>query len=179
MLVIAIGVTVASLVYLVKMLRRLTANNAENFFHKYLFRNTASALLFGALLTVAVQSSSITTSLIVPLVGAGVVTLMQAYPYTIGANIGTTATAIIASLATVGGEGGVAVTAGVTVAFSHLLFNLFGATVFLPLRRVPMFLANRLAAFAAESKRCAVLFVLGVFFVLPLVILAVSWATSD
>jgi sodium-dependent phosphate cotransporter len=178
-LIIAIGVTVASLVYLVRMLRSLTVNRAENFFHRYLFRNAGSALLFGTLLTVAVQSSSITTSLMVPLVGAGVVTLVQAYPYTIGANIGTTATAMIASLATVGGDGVAAATVGVTVAFSHLLFNLFGTAVFLPLRRVPIFLANRLAAVAAESKRWAVLFVLGVFFVLPLVILAVSWAVTD
>ena len=40
-----------------------------------------------------VQSSSITTSLVVPLAGAGVLTLRQIFSFTLGANIGTTITA--------------------------------------------------------------------------------------
>merc|ERR1719352_1928415 len=62
-------------------------------------KNGYLAMAFGALLTVAVQSSSITTSTFTPLVGLGVVTLEQMVPLTLGANIGTTVTAFLAALA--------------------------------------------------------------------------------
>lgn len=178
-LIIAVLVIVTSLVYLVRSLRRMMVGRTETFFERYLFRNAPVALLFGMVLTAVVQSSSVTTSLIVPLVGAGIITLAKAYPYTLGANIGTTTTAMIASLATVGAVGGgPAATAGVTVAFAHLVFNLFGTAVFYPLRRIPIFLATRLAAVAAERKRWAVLFVVVVFFLLPTVVLVIGWATA-
>ncbi len=178
-LVVAVLLIVTSLVYLVRSLRRMMVGRTESFFDRYLFHNAPTALLFGLLLTVVVQSSSVTTSLIVPLVGAGIITLARAYPYTLGANIGTTTTAMIASLATVGAVGGgPAATAGVTLAFAHLLFNVFGTAVFYPLRRVPIFLATSLATVAAERKRWAILFILVVFFLLPAVVLAIGWATA-
>ena len=58
-----------------------------------------TALFAGLVMTVAVQSSSITTSILVPLVAAGVLTLRNAFPVTLGANIGTTVTALLASIA--------------------------------------------------------------------------------
>jgi len=175
-LIIAVALIVASLVYLVRSLRQMMVGRTESFFDRYLFRNAPGALLFGLVLTVIVQSSSVTTSLIVPLVGAGIITLARAYPYTLGANIGTTTTAMIASLATIGG--GPVATAGITVAFAHLIFNVFGTAVFYPLRRIPIFLATRLSVIVAERKRWAILFVLVVFFLLPAVVLAIGWATA-
>ena len=130
-----------------------------------------TAFLLGMILTAAVQSSSITTSLIVPLVAAGVISLQKAYPFTLGANIGTTITAMLASLATVGADGGAASTIGVTVAFAHLMFNIFGVVIFLPLRRVPIYLATRLSNVAAENKKWAFLFIILVFFLLPLLVI--------
>jgi sodium-dependent phosphate cotransporter len=115
------------------------------------------------------QSSSVTTSLVVPLVAAGVVTLHRCYPFTLGANIGTTVTALLASLATV--KGGDMGSVGVTCAFAHLLFNILGIAIFYPLRAVPIFLAEKLAALAAESKRWAIVFTLGVFFGVPLLMI--------
>ncbi len=73
----------------------------------------------------AVQSSSITTSILVPLVASGVLTLRNAYPITLGANVGTTVTALIASLA-------VDLQAGLVVALTHTLFNLSGIALFYP-----------------------------------------------
>ena len=69
-------------------------------------------------MTIFVQSSSITTSMIIPLAGAGVVTIRQLFPYTLGANIGTTVTALLAAMTT---QNDIAV----TVAFSHLVFQHF------------------------------------------------------
>ncbi len=175
MLIVAVMVVITSLIYLVKTMQSLTIAQAENFIDRYLFRNAFTAILLGAGLTVVVQSSSITTSSIVPLVGAGIVTLRAAYPFTLGANIGTTFTAILASLATVSVVNGQVIsTAGVTVAFAHLTFNIFGIALFYPLRRLPIFCANRLADLAAESKKWAIIFVLMVFFIVPLIIILVA-----
>lgn len=168
----AVCLLVASLVFLVRTLRAVVVHRAERVVHRYLFRNDLTAFALGICLTVLVQSSSVTTSIMIPLVGAGVVTLRRCFPYTLGANIGTTCTALLASLATVyAGEGG---THGITIAFAHLLFNLFGILIFYPLRVVPITAAVKLSNLAAESKRWAVLFVLGLFFGLPLLVILLT-----
>lgn len=168
---LAIATLVASLVYLVKTMRSLILTKAEGMVDRYLFRNDFIALLFGLGMTLLVQSSSVTTSLVVPLVAAGVLTLNRCYPFTLGANLGTTCTALLASLATVG-EGGADVAAvGVTAALAHLTFNIFGMVVFYPLRALPIACAQHLANLAVESKRWAIIFVLGIFVGLPLLMI--------
>jgi len=169
---LAVILLIASLIFLVKTLRTMVVNRAEQFVNRWLFRSDLTALLLGVCLTVLVQSSSITTSLIVPLVGAGVVSLHRCYPFTLGANLGTTCTALLAAMATVSmAEGG---TLGVTTAFAHLIFNLLGIAIFYPLKVIPITAARKLADLAAESKRWAVLFVLGVFFGVPLLVIMLS-----
>jgi sodium-dependent phosphate cotransporter len=112
---------------------------------------------------VIVQSSSITTSLIVPLAGAGAVTLRRVFAFMLGANIGTTVTGVIAAAATGDGKD-----IAVTVAASHVLFNVCGILIWYPLRVVPLGLASWYGRLAATSKRYAVLFLVMVFFVIPL-----------
>ena len=175
MIIVAVVVVITALIYLVKTMRSLTMTQTESFVDRYLFKNAFTAMLLGLGLTVVVQSSSVTTSLIVPLVGAGIVSLRSVYPFTLGANIGTTVTAILASLATVSMIKGQGVnTAGVTVAFAHLAFNIFGVALFYPLRRLPIFCATRLADLAAESKKWAIIFVFVVFFILPVIVIMVA-----
>lgn len=170
LLLLAAGFVIVALIFLVKMMRILVSNQTEKYIDKYLFRNTFTALLLGVILTALVQSSSITTSMAVPLVAAGLLTLNRAYPFTLGANIGTTVIAILASLATISSENGSIVsTIGLTVAFCHLLFNVYGMVIFLPLRRLPIYCATRLATLAAESKKWAFFFVITTFFIIPLV----------
>ncbi len=175
LLVIAIVALVASLIYLVKTMRKLIVHRAERVINNYLFRNDLTAFLLAIVLTIAVQSSSVTTSLIVPLVGAGILSLERCYPFTLGANIGTTCTALLASLATVtvGAEGDV-MAVGVTAAFAHLMFNIFGIIVFYPLRVLPITLARKLADLAVESKRWAVIFVGTVFVGVPVLVILVA-----
>ncbi|XP_045878748.1 sodium-dependent phosphate transport protein 2C isoform X6 [Meles meles] len=57
------------------------------------------AILVGAGLTFVLQSSSVFTAAIVPLMGVGVISLERAYPLFLGSNIGTTTTALLAALA--------------------------------------------------------------------------------
>ena len=113
--------------------------------------------------------------MIVPLVAAGFLGLNRAYPYTLGANIGTTITAILASLAVISSEdGGAGSTIGLTVAFCHLVFNVYGTIIFLPLKRLPIYCATKLGNLAAESKKWAFIFVAVIFFLLPLLILFIT-----
>jgi sodium-dependent phosphate cotransporter len=163
LLISALVIMFASLRYLVVALKAIILGRVEAFFDQTLFANAGRAMLFGLLITVLVQSSSITTSLAVPLAGAGILTLIQIFPYTLGANIGTTITAILAALAV--GE-----ISAVSVAFAHLLFNICGIAVLWPLpaiRRIPLRLARGLAAVAANRRWIAVAYILVCFYAVP------------
>lgn len=160
MLIIAVILLFVALRYIVVNLKALVIGRVEQFFDKTLFKNSFTALLLGLALTVMVQSSSITTSLVVPLAGAGILTLTQIFPFALGANVGTTITAILASLVT-GSE------AAVTVAFAHLFFNLTGIVLVWPIKKVPIFMAETLAAAALKSRWIPLLYILVVFFAIP------------
>jgi sodium-dependent phosphate cotransporter len=146
---------------MVGALQVLVVRKAEMWFDTILFRTALRAFLVGLLLTVMVQSSSITTSLMVPMAGAGVVTLEQIFPYTVGANIGTTITAILAALVT----GNVA---AIIVAFSHLIFNISGMIIWWPLKGVPIFLARRFSQYSIRNKMIPIGYIIIVFFLVPL-----------
>ncbi|MBN2583870.1 MAG: Na/Pi symporter [Planctomycetes bacterium] len=174
MTVIAVALLFASLLLLVNVLKKLVLRRAESFFDRVLFRNAPAAFIVGLLLTASVQSSSVTSSLVVPLIAAGLLTLNQVFPYLMGANIGTTVTALIAAFATsAASEEGAKL--GLTLACVHLLFNVIGAMIFYPLRWIPIAMAKGLANRAAESRRYAVAFVLGVFFGGPLLGILLHW----
>jgi sodium-dependent phosphate cotransporter len=163
LLISALVIMFASLRYLVVALKAIILGRVEAFFDQTLFANAGRAMLFGLLITVLVQSSSITTSLAVPLAGAGILTLIQIFPYTLGANIGTTITAILAALAV--GE-----ISAVTVAFAHLLFNVCGIALLWPLpaiRRIPLRLAGVFAAVAANHRWIAIVYILVCFYAVP------------
>lgn len=156
----------ATLIGIVKVMRSSMQSSMENLVSRALEKNALIAISLGVIATVMVQSSSITTSLMVPLAGAGVLTLRQAFPVTLGANIGTTVTALLAALAATGANA----QAGLTIALVHLLFNL-SATVLIypwePIRRIPLTLASRLADVAVDSKWLAIAYVVGLFYAIP------------
>ena len=160
-----IGLFVA-LRYLTALIRSVVMSRLEAFFDAHIFKTVVRAFIFGLVLTVLVQSSSITTSLAVPLAGAGILTILQIYPYTLGANVGTTVTALLASL--VSSEPG-----PVAVAFSHLLFNACGIATIWPFRSVrhfPIRLAEALAEAAMSNRLIPFVFVGVVFFLIPALI---------
>ena len=172
LLIVAILIVVFSLIYLVKTMRSLVINTTEKVIDRLLFRNTFTAFTLGMLLTAVIQSSAVTVSMVVGMVAAGFLDLNRAYPFTLGANIGTTITALLASLVTLNSESGAAVnTIGLTVALSHLVFNIYGTMIFLPLRKVPIFCATKFGQFASEFKVLAVIFVICGFYVVPLALI--------
>ncbi len=169
-LAIGIGLLIVCLKLLVDVLKSLMRNRAEQTLHRTLFRSALLAVLAGALMTVMVQSSSITTSVMVPLVGAGVVTLEQAFPFTVGANIGTTITALLAALAT--GE-----PAALVVALAHLNFNLTATALIYvppPVRAIPLALARAMGRLGARNRVLAGVYILIFFYGLPVLLLVLS-----
>ena len=166
---LSILLTFLMLYSIVKLLKSLVLENIKQYFDKYIFKTAFRAILFGMIMTIMVQSSSITTSTIVPLAGAGIVTLRQLYPFTLGANIGTTVTALLASLT-------LNVTAMVT-AFAHLFFNIFAIIlIFLNplLKNIPIKLAEWLSVVSLKNKFIPIVYIITFFFVLPLLIILVG-----
>ncbi len=156
----------AALAVIVRLMRRLMQSRVEVYLSRALGQNALVSIIVGAIITVMVQSSSITTSLLVPMAGAGILSLATAFPITVGANIGTTVTALLASL----GTAGVHARAGLTIALVHLLFNLTATLVIYPLpalRNLPLKAARWLAALAVRQRRWAVLYVLVLFYGIP------------
>ncbi|MCP4546963.1 MAG: Na/Pi cotransporter family protein [bacterium] len=158
---------------LVKLMRSMMENRIAHLIDSVFFRNMGTSIALGTLVTILVQSSSVTTSLIVPLVGGGIIQLEQAFPYLLGANIGTTTTALLASLAfaaTGSAENSAKAALGVTTAIVHMLFNVLGILIWYPLRIVPINLSKKLAALASKSRRNTILIVISFFalYLLPL-----------
>jgi sodium-dependent phosphate cotransporter len=169
-LAIALICLLIALKYMVKVMRLLVVNKIERFFSQTIFRNGFLALIFGLILTAIVQSSSITTSLVVPLAGAGILSIYQIFPYTVGANIGTTVTTLLAALAT----GSIP---ALVVALSHLCFNIFGMVIIMPVkpvRRIPIKVSGTLSKLVIKNRLYPILFILIVFFAIPILILLLT-----
>lgn len=165
MMVVACIIIIGSLSLIVKTMKVLIENNKGEIINRMLAKNAYVSILFGAVITVAVQSSSITTSLLIPMAGSGLLTLQAIYPITIGANIGTTATALLAAL-----TGNIA---GLSIALVHLFFNIFGALLFFPIkqmREIPIKCAQTLAESIEKTKFVGFGYVGAVFFIAPLTI---------
>jgi sodium-dependent phosphate cotransporter len=162
-LILALLLLFLSLTLMVKIMRAIFIQKMARVLDRFLFKNAFTAFVVGIVFTIMVQSSSVTTSLVVPLVGAGILTLRQIFPYTLGANIGTTITAFLAALAfAAGAEADVAATAGLglTVAIVHLLFNIFGIALVYPFKAIPIWLAEWLGREMTVSPKRATLFIL-------------------
>ena len=171
MVVVALAGIFFALTFLTKLLKRLVLEKAEGSLTKRLAGGGLGAMGMGLLITVGVQSSSITTSLLVPLIGAGIIPIQMAFSATLGANIGTTITALLASLTGTPGA--------VTVALVHLLFNISGILIIYPfktLRNIPIRLAEGLARRTAEKKYYALLYMIGIFFIMPLLFVLIDKA---
>ena len=155
-----------ALLLLVRTLRSALQTRVEAVVSKAFKQHAIVAMLVGLVVTAMVQSSSITTSLLVPLGGAGLITLRQAFPVTLGANVGTTVTALLAALAVTG----VNASAGITIALVHFLFNMSGILLIFPVgrvREIPLAAARWLANTAAESRRWALAYVAVLFYGIP------------
>ena len=171
MIVFGIGLIFVVITYIGKILKVLMVGKAKDVLHNAVGKGPISGIASGTLITVLVQSSSTTTSLIVPLAGSGVFTLRQIYPFTLGANIGTTITALLAATAV---SGPLAIFA-LQIAIIHFIYNLLGVIVIygIPfLRNIPIKAAEGLAQLAVKRKLYIAVYVLSVFFIIPALLIA-------
>ena len=173
-LIVVSGLLIFSALYLlVKVMRAAAHGRVEVMVTGVLGSSALLSILIGLVVTVMVQSSSITTSLLVPLAAAGLLTLPQAFPVTLGANLGTTVTAFLAALAVSGPNAA----AGLEIALVHLLFNLSGILLVYPvafIRQVPLRLALALTRVALRSKKLVAAWIVGVFYGLPAAVLLIG-----
>ncbi|MDG2030506.1 MAG: Na/Pi symporter [Phycisphaerales bacterium] len=156
-----------ALVFLVKNLKGAVLSRLEGLFSTVFFRNDFVAWLSGIFSTISVQSSSVTTSLLVPITGAGAVKLKRAFPFLLGCNIGTTVTGVIAALAN-------PTHAAVTVAIAHVIFNFCDNSIWYPLRRIPIRMSKAYSRLACQSPKWAFIFLGTVFVVVPIIGLAIT-----
>ena len=156
-----------------KFLKVLMVGRAKIIMHNAIGKGPVTGILSGMIITILVQSSSTTTSLMVPLAGSGVFRLKQIYPFTLGANIGTTITALLAATAISGP------TAVLTlqIAVVHFLTNATAVILIYSvkiLRNLPLRGALWLARLASENKLVAILYVFGAFFIFPAVLIFIT-----
>ncbi|EGZ26678.1 hypothetical protein PHYSODRAFT_475718 [Phytophthora sojae] len=177
-IVIVLGfcILVCSLVTLVKMLAKVFLGPTKTLISKLLNYNGYVNIFMGTLITFAVHSSTVVTSTLTPMAGLGVITLEQVYPLVIGANLGTTGTALLASLVTGKSD-------SVAIALVHFWFNVFGIFLFypIPITRKPILdWARSLAFFSASWAWTAALFLIFLFLVIPGILLGLVYmCTAD
>ncbi|MBJ87766.1 MAG: sodium dependent phosphate transporter [Acidimicrobiaceae bacterium] len=170
LVIVGLVIILLSLAYITKNMRQLVADRIEASLNRVLGTGAGMvAMVLGLLITISVQSSSITTSIMIPLAAAGVVTLRNIYPVTLGANVGTTITALLAALAASRPE-------ALTVGIVHTLFNLGGIALLYPIpavRDLPVRAAENLARIAVSRRVIAIAYVVTAFIVIPLLGVAI------
>lgn len=160
--IISIALLFGSILFFRKVLSRTLGFGSQERFQQFFFKNELKSFLWGLLTTAAIRSSTVTTSLVVPLVAKKVVKLRSAMPFVLGANIGTTITAFIAAMFNSN--------AAISIALAHFLFNLIGITLFFPipyLKELPVKLADALGRLTLKYRLAGFLYVLLTFFFIP------------
>ncbi len=166
MVITGLAIVLGALTLITKNMRTLVADRVERSLNAVLSKGGGVvALMLGLVITVAVQSSSITTSILIPLTAAGVLSLRNAFPVTLGSNVGTTITALLAAMAASSPD-------SLTVALTHTTFNVLGILLLyvLPFARdLPIVMAEGLASLAVKRRALAFGYVMVMFIVLPLI----------
>ena len=153
--------------FLSKTLYRSITGGSREFLQKYFFGSPYRSFFWGIVFTAGVQSSSVTTSVIVPFVATRKISLKQSFTFILGANIGTTITALIAAL--------FKSEAAVSIALVHLFFNLIGVLIFLPfpiIRNIPVKMAKSFGRLAMKFRIAGFVYIILTFFLIPFVLIS-------
>ena len=154
----------ASILVFRKLISGLLLASSPERFSRFFFKNAWKSFFWGTVTTAAIRSSTITTSVVVPIVAQRIVSLRKAAPFILGANIGTTITAFIAAFFNANTTG------AISIAIAHFLFNFIGVMIFYPipiLRRIPLALANRLGKLTLKYRLSVFVYILMIFFFIP------------
>lgn len=169
----ALALLFTSIVIFRRLISNLLKARSPESFSRFFFKNPSKSFLWGVITTAAIRSSTITTSVVVPMVAQRIVRLREAAPFIMGANIGTTITALIAGLFNVN------TSSAMSIAIAHFLFNLFGVLLFFPvpvLRRLPIKLASGMGELTRKYRLAGFVYLLTTFFFLPFILI---YSTQD
>ena len=159
----------ASLKLFSKLISKWLIGDSRDWLKRYVFERPWKSFFWGTAITAGIQSSSVTTSLVVPLVATNKVSLRNAAPFIYGANIGTTITAFIAVL--------FKSDAAIGIAFAHLLINTIGVLTFLPLpflRKLPVYLASQFGRLNIKYRLAGFIYIIFTFFLVPFTLIYIS-----
>jgi sodium-dependent phosphate cotransporter len=173
LIIVGVGLILFVVHTIGRILKELMTGRALEIMNTAVGRGPLSGIGAGSIITILVQSSSTTTALIVPMAGSGVMSMKQVYPFTLGGNIGTTITALLAATAI---SGATAILA-FQIALLHFLFNIFAILLIfcIPfLRNIPPTVAEKMAEMTQKNKWFVGAYILTVFFLLPLAALGIS-----
>jgi len=169
-LMLSLVLLCGSLFCLVKLLHSLVMGSARRWILKATHMNDYLAMVVGCALTILVQSSSVVTSALTPLCGIGVLPVFKMLPVTLGANVGTTFTGMLAALAVLNAG-------SLQVALCHLFFNILGILIWFPvpaMRRVVVNAACLLGLYASFYRLVPMIYILVMFLAVPGICLGIS-----
>jgi sodium-dependent phosphate cotransporter len=164
LVLLAFALLFGSILLFRKLISNLLLVQSPEKLGSFFFGSPLKSFAWGLTTTAAIRSSTITTSLVVPLVAKQVIKLKAAAPYILGANIGTTITAFIAAILYANNS------SAVTIAIAHFLFNFIGVIIFFPipiLRKVPLDLASFLGKLTLKYRLVGFVYLLSAFFFIP------------
>ena len=162
--IVALVLLFSSILIFRRLISDLLAAKSPELFSRFFFKNQLKSFGWGLVTTAAIRSSTITTSVVVPIVAKKIATLKDAAPFIMGANIGTTITAFIAAALNSN------TSSAVSIAIAHFLFNFIGVLLFFPvpvLRKLPLELANGLGKLTLKYRLAGFVYILTVFFFVP------------
>ena len=164
LIVLSFALLFTSILIFRKLISDLLKAKSPEAFSRFFFQNKLKSFSWGLLTTAAIRSSTITTSVVVPIVAKRIATLQQAAPFIMGANIGTTITAFIAAALNASTKG------AISIAICHFLFNFIGVLIFFPipaLRKLPVIVSNGLGKLTLQYRFVVFVFILITFFLMP------------
>jgi solute carrier family 34 (sodium-dependent phosphate cotransporter) len=174
--VLALILLFGSILIFRKIISDLLKATSPETFSRFFFKNPLKSFGWGLLTTAAIRSSTITTTVVVPIVAKKITTLRQAAPFIMGANVGTTITAFIAVTLQAN------TSSAISIAIAHFLFNFFGVILFFPvpvLRKLPLELANGLGRITLKYRLAGFVFLLLTFFFIPFSLIYINQGNTQ
>lgn len=173
---LSFGLLFISIIVFRRLITNLLSRRLHERFNKLVFVSPFKSFFWGLVTTAAIRSSTVTTSLVVPIAAKKIVSLREVVPFILGANIGTTITAFIAAM--IHSQSAEAV----SIAIAHFLFNFIGFLVFYPvpaLRKGPIQLANGIGKLTLKYRLTGFVYILAVFFFIPFSLLYINRSAME
>jgi sodium-dependent phosphate cotransporter len=164
---------VGSIKWMSSVISKMLMGEDQQKLRLFIFDHYFRSFGWGVLLTGAVQSSSVTTSLVVPFAATGKIRMDRIMPFILGANIGTTITAFIAVLF----QSEVVI----SIAITHLVINIIGVLIFLPfpfMSRLLIRMGQLMGTWTMNHRIIGFLYVMIVFFLLPFTLIYANRETT-